>query len=552
MLIYAAVFSALLAPNIVLAVPTRRSSPAVTLDDAIFTGLSSGEVNKFLGIPYAQPPIGDLRFRLPQPIPPYNASDSMSATAFGFSCPQQTGGNTPNVAALPKSTVDFLLASLSNTTTTDNESCLTLNVVTPSSATSSSKLPVVIFIAGGGFTSGSSSTTDGSPVVERSMALDEPIIYVSFNYRVSAFGFLASKEVKEAGVGNLGLQDQREAMRWVQKYISEFGGDPTKVTIWGESAGSMSVGFHMVANDGDSEGLFRGAFMESGSPLQVGDITHGQPYFDAIVSETGCSSAADKLDCLRKVPYVTLVAAMNKSPGIYGSYQVSIIFTWPPRVDGNFITDNPQVLIAAGKVAAVPMISGDCDDEGTLFSLTTLNITTTAQFGQWLQTTWFPQAPASAVNRILEMYPEDPTLGSPFNTGTNNSLTAQYKRIAAFQGDIVYQATRRYLLNAQSGKQNIWSYLYKRYKDLAALGSLHASDNPDIYAGKALADYLINFVTNLDPNGDTNVPWPQYTTSSPNMLTFYDDPNALNVTQDTYREAQIAYLIELTLAHPIW
>ncbi|KZP13932.1 carotenoid ester lipase precursor [Athelia psychrophila] len=551
MLICTALLS-VLAPTIVLAGPTRRSSPAVTLDGATFTGLSSGEVNKFLGIPYAQPPIDDLRFRQPQPIAPYNAGDSISATSFGFSCPQQTGGNTPNIAALPNATISFILGSLgSSTTTAANESCLTLNVVAPANATSSSKLPVVIWIYGGGFETGSSSATDGGPVVERSLALNEPIVYVSMNYRLSAFGFLAGKEVKEAQVGNLGLQDQREAMRWVQKYITAFGGDPTKVTIWGESAGAISVGFHMVANKGNNEGLFRGAFMESGSPLPVGDITNGQPHFDAIASETGCSTAADKLECLRTVPYANLTAAMNTSPGQFG-YGSLAALAWLPRVDGIFITENPQVLIAAGKVAAVPMINGDVDDEGTLFSLSTLNITTTAQLKQYIQASWFPQASAASVNGILALYPDNPALGSPFNTGANNSLAAQYKRIAAFQGDAVFQAPRRYFLNARSGKQKTWSYLYKRYKDLPALGSVHSSDSYEIYAGGALADYLINFVANLDPSGSTNIPWPQYTTWAPNMLTFYDNPDSLNITQDTYRQAPIAYLIALSLVHPIW
>lgn len=551
MLLCTALLSVLLAlaPTIV-AGPTRRSSPTVTLDNATFTGLASGAVNKFLGIPYAQPPIGDLRFRLPQPIPPYNASASQSVTAYGFSCPQQKGGNTPNITALPPATIALLLSTVGSSMTTANESCLTVNVITPATATSTSKLPVVIWIYGGGFEVGSSSSNDGSVVVNRSLALNEPIIHVSMNYRLSTFGFLPGKEVKAAGVGNLGLQDQREAMRWVQKYISQFGGDPTKVTIWGESAGSISVGLHMVANDGNNEGLFRGAFMESGSPTPASDITNGQPYFDAIVSETGCSAATDKLACLRTVPYANLTAAMNASPGTY-SYQ-SLRLAWTPRVDGVFLTQNPQLLIAAGKVADVPMISGDCDDEGTLFSLSTLNITTTAQLKQYLQTIWFPQASSIAVNGILNLYPDNPVLGSPFGTGTNNSLSAQFKRIAAFQGDAVFQAPRRYFLQNRSDKQKTWSYLYKRYKDIAGLGSLHASDNYEIYTAEPLADYLINFVANLDPNGNTNIAWPQYTLQSPNMLTLYDNPDYLNITQDTYRAKAIAYLTALSLVHPIY
>ncbi|KAG6850679.1 hypothetical protein C0991_010169, partial [Blastosporella zonata] len=138
---------------------------------------------------------------------------------------------------------------------------------------------------------------------------------------LSGFGFLASKEVHEAGVGNLGLQDQREALRWVQKYISSFGGDPSKVTIWGDSAGAISVSMHMLTNDGDAEGLFRAAFMQSGSFIPVGGFENGQRYYDKIVSESGCSSSEDTLECLREVPYEALKKAIDKSPGVF-AYQV--------------------------------------------------------------------------------------------------------------------------------------------------------------------------------------------------------------------------------------
>ncbi|KAF7974292.1 hypothetical protein HWV62_12434 [Athelia sp. TMB] len=505
MLLCAAFLSALLAPT-VIAVPTRRSTPTVTLDSATFTGLASGGVNKFLGIPYAQPPIGDLRFRLPQPIPPYAVSDSQSATSFGFSCPQQTSNNTPNITSLPPATIEILLGTVSSTMTPSNESCLTLNVITPANATPTSKLPVVIHDS------------------------------------LSTFGFLPGKEVKAAGVGNIGLQDQREGMRWVQKYISQFGGDPTKVTIWGDSAGSISVGLHTVANNGNNEGLFRGAFMESGSPIPTGDIADGQPYFDALVAETGCSAAADKLACLRTVPYANLTAAMNASPGSY-SYQ-SLKLAWVPRVDGVFLTQNPQLLIAEGKVANVAMVAGDCDDEGTLFSLAMLNITTTAQLKQYLQSVWFPQASSAAVNEILNLYPDNPVMGSPFGTGTNNSLSAQFKRISALEGDLVFQAPRRYFLQQRSSKQKTWSY--------HGLGSVHGADSVEIYTAGPLADYLINFVANLDPNGSTNIPWPRYTPLAPNLLTLYDNPDLLNITQDTFRLAPIKYLIDLSLLHPIF
>jgi len=127
-------------------------------------------------------------------------------------------------------------------------------------------------------------------------------------------------------------------MRWVQKYISAFGGDPTKVTMyvpvikysdwrspqlrWGESAGSQSVALHLVANGGNNEGLFRAAVMQSGSPPPYGDITEGQALYDTIVQETGCSGSSDTLQCLRALPFTVLKAAIDKSPGVF-DFQVS-------------------------------------------------------------------------------------------------------------------------------------------------------------------------------------------------------------------------------------
>ncbi|PFH47077.1 hypothetical protein AMATHDRAFT_153021 [Amanita thiersii Skay4041] len=522
------------------------AAPTVTLDSATFTGVSNGFVSKFLGIPFAQPPVGQLRFQLPQPLISYTGSHQ--ATGFGPACPQQAI-TLPLPEGLAQDVVDLLVNTVFDLLTPSSEDCLTLNVIKPVSATTSSKLPVVVWIFGGGFETGSTATYDGGAIVSRSIALGEPVIYVSMNYRLSGFGFLAGKEVRAAGIGNLGLQDQRLALRWVQKYISAFGGDPTKVTIWGESAGAISVSLQMLANGGNTEGLFRAGFMQSGSPIPVGPVENGQQYYDDIVKRVGCSGAADTLQCLRTVPYSSLKAAIDASPSIF-AYQ-SLKLAWLPRVDGVFLTDNPQQLLLQGKVANVPFVTGDCDDEGTLFSLSTLNVTTDQEVEQYLKTVFFPGVSDADISALSAAYPSDITQGSPYDTGILNALTPQFKRIAAVNGDGVFQAPRRFFLNQLSGKQNTWVFLSKRLKLTPALGSFHASDLLNSYGGGELGDYLIFFANTLNPNRPFRFSWPKYSTASRSILTFLDGLIPLLIEKDTYRQEGMNILTNITLVHPI-
>ncbi|KAF9046245.1 carotenoid ester lipase precursor [Panaeolus papilionaceus] len=529
-----------------LLISAAPAVPTIQLDSGTFKGIADGKSNKFLGIPFAKPPVGDLRFKLPVANSPYTGS--FDATAYGPSCGQMAV-NLP-IEGLVGDAANFVINSIFGQIFPDDEDCLTVNVVAPAGATANSKLPVVVWIFGGGFILG--STYDGGSIVSRSIELGTPVVYVSMNYRLNAFGFLASKEVKSAGVGNLGLQDQRQALRWIQKYISNFGGDPTKVTIWGESAGAISVALHMQANGGNPEGLFRAGFMQSGGPIPVGDITNGQVYYDFLVSQTGCSGAADTLACLRTIPYKALKAAINKTPGIF-SYQ-SLHLSWLPRTDGVFLTEPPLVATQKNKIANIPYVTGNCDDEGTLFSLSTLNITTESQLKNYIKTVFLPGVTDAQLDKLADLYPGDITQGSPFNTGILNALTPQFKRIAAFQADGVFQAPRRWMLqNTLPTNPNVWAFLNKRLKGLPVLGSAHGTDILNVYGGGDMADYLIRFVVNLNPNGKGlfDFQWPRYTLSDKRLLTFKDGLIPLEITRDTYREAAMAFLTNVTLANPV-
>ncbi|EMD31127.1 hypothetical protein CERSUDRAFT_89451 [Gelatoporia subvermispora B] len=481
----------------------------------------------------------------------------MNATAFGPSCPgtaaSSNESSTSSTSTLPPSlpfNVSAIFGILNGVGTTGpvSEDCLTLNVFVPEGTKAGAKLPVVAWIFGGGFSTGSAVDYNGQAVVHRSMELGQPMIYVSLNYRLSAFGFLSSQEVKEAGVGNLGLRDQRQALRWVQNYIGAFGGDPEKVTIWGESAGSWSVALQLLINGGNSEGLFRAAFLESGSPLPVGNITQVQSTYDALVADAGCSGSSDTLQCLREVPYDTLQVAISNATG---TLQPAQNIPWQPRVDDDLLVDTPTELVRKGIVANVPIINGDCEDEGTIFGLdaTIAGVVAAANMTSWLPTILHGISQED-MNTILEAYPDNATLGSPFSTGFADSITPEYKRISALQGDLVFQGPRRFMLDQRSAKQPMWSYLYTKGQSNTILGAAHSTDLSDIYGTGDMTDFLINFVNKLNPNNETGVFWPQYNTSFRAMMTFLDGTPSLNITQDTYREEQINLMIEMGQKYP--
>ncbi|GJE92626.1 carotenoid ester lipase precursor [Phanerochaete sordida] len=519
------------------------AAPSVTLDHGTFVGSVDGLANRFLGIPFAKPPVGDLRFRLPVPNAAY--SGTHTATAFGHACPQQTAP-----PQFPASVQSDVTAFVDSTTITDiAEDCLTLNVWTPANVAKGAKLPVVVWIYGGGFETGGTSTFNGSAIVSRSVEMNTPVVYVSMNYRLTVFGFLASQEVKNAGVGNLGMQDQRQAMRWVQQYISAFNGDPTKVTIFGESAGSISVSLHLLTSNGNPGGLFRAAFMESGSPFAMNDITHGQQTYDGIVEQVGCAGAKDTLECLRQASFQALMDVVNASPGLTSPLALNL--PWAPLVDGVFLTDDPQKLVARGAIANIPFVNGDCDDEGTLFSIGTLNLTTDAEVRAYLSANYFPNATPSQLDTLLEIYPQDPAQGSPFGTGDANAISPQFKRLAAIQGDLVFQGPRRFLLNSRSSKQATFSYLNKRLKATPGLGSAHGTDLLNMYGPGDMTEYLINFASTLNPNGPGLLNWPAYTISGKQLLTFLDGAVPLAITQDNFRTNGTDLLTQLLQANPL-
>lgn len=401
---------------------------------------------------------------------------------------------------------------------------------------------------------------DGTDLLDQAIDQNQSFIYVAVNYRVAGFGFMPGKEILADGSANLGLLDQRMGLEWVADNIEAFGGDPTKVTIWGESAGAISVFDQMALYDGDitynGEPLFRAAIMNSGSiiPADAVDCPKGQVVYDTVVDTANCTSANDTLECLRELPYETFLDAVNSVPGFLGYHSVALSYL--PRPDGTALTDSPDVLAKNGQYAAVPMIIGDQEDEGTLFSLFTANLTTNDDLLQYFATYFFNDATTAQLEGLLDTYPDHASDGSPFDTSIFNELYPEYKRLAAILGDLVFTLTRRGFLeiaNTVNPDVPSWSYLSSYDYGTPYLGTFHGSDLLqqffgiyDNYAAQSTRTYYYNFVNNLDPNvGYGDYPdWPQWKDNGTGNQLVQFWATTQNYLTDDFRNESYAYIME--------
>ena len=392
---------------------------------------------------------------------------------------------------------------------------------------------------------------DGTSIVADSVAQGKPVIFVAVNYRVGGFGFLPGKEILADGSSNLGLLDQRLGLQWVADNIVAFGGDPDKVTIWGESAGAISVMDQMLLYNGDhtykGKPLFRGGIMNSGSivPADPVDCPKGQLIYDTVVKAAGCSGSTNTLACLRQVPYNKYLQAANSVPGILSYFTVNLSYL--PRPDGTAITQSPELLVASGKYAKVPFIVGDQEDEGTLFGLFTPNITTTRELSTYFSTVFFNNAQPTQIDQLIGTYQTITDDGSPFRTGLLNNWYPQLKRVSAILGDLTFTLTRRVFLEVSSQvfpDVKSWSYLATYDYGTPILGTFHGSDLLQVFYGvlpnnaaKSIRGYYYNFIYNLDPNVGISLPnWPRWSTSK-KLIEFKADSNGQlddNFRADTY------------------
>ena len=447
---------------------------------------------------------------------------------------------------------------------TGQEDCLTMTVQRPVGTKAGDKLPVLFWIFGGGFELGSSAMYDGTSLLGTGIDQKQPFIFVAVNYRVAGFGFMPGAELANEGSTNLGLLDQRMGLEWVADNIAAFGGDPDKVTIWGESAGAISVLDQMTLFGGDADykgkPLFRGAIMNSGSivPADPVDCPKGQAVYDQVVDRAGCAGSGDTLSCLRDADYETFLAAVNSVPGILGYNSVALSYL--PRPDGSVLPDSPDVLATSGRYRAVPMIIGDQEDEGTLFALFQPNITTTDELVGYLSDLFFHSATRDELTALADTYEPFLTEGSPFRTGVLNEWYPGYKRLAAVLGDLVFTLTRRVFLSASLAANPdvpAWSYLASYNYGTPVMGTFHGSDLLQVfygqfpnYAMRSFRTYYLNFLHALDPNegvkesaDDGAYPaWPKW--GEGKELMWWDGPDGSELLKDDFRDDSAQWIAD--------
>ena len=303
---------------------TPAAAQQVTIDSGALTGATADGVASFKGIPYAAPPVGEGRWAAPAPVSRWTAP--RDATRFGADCVQNAVPGDVSLGA-PMA-----------------EDCLFLNVWTPKPATGA-KLPVMVWIHGGGFVAGSGALapTDGAQLARRD------VVVVTFNYRLGRFGFFAHPALGQGA--NWGLMDQIAALAWVKRNIAAFGGDPTTVTLFGESAGGESVARLMASPA--ATGLFAKAIAASGGGRdRWPTLAEAQIKGGAFAAK---STAAD-LAALRALPADTVrggITILNKEEGFYSG----------PVTDGTIVPGHADAVFASGKQARIPFIAGSNDDE---------------------------------------------------------------------------------------------------------------------------------------------------------------------------------------------
>ena len=466
----------------------QSKTPAIVTTSGPLKGIVNGNVAEFLGIPYAAPPVGALRWMPPQPYGTWHGL--LDASSFGNVCTQGGRGS---------------------------ENCLFLNIYVPNFKKNGNKhgsaMPVMFWIHGGGLTSGAGSDYDPTPLLA-----PQNVIVVTINYRLGYLGFFAESALDSEGhdAGNYGLMDQQFAMQWVQNNIAAFGGDPGNVTIFGESAGGHSVYANLASPT--AAGLFSHAISESGSylifdafiqpivTLPVGETTGSGlvPGGDSVASGLGCTTAA----CLRGISNTTLVGIQ---PGTLYAF-----------VDGTLLTETPAQAFASGNFNRVPVIAGTNHDEWRIFVAEQYDaqgnpILTLPEYNAAVIALWGPLL--GPIIQVVYPFAAYPSGGVALGTSGTDGIFA----CSARNGDALlsnFTNTYAYEFNDENAPPH--------QSDLPGLsfplGAFHGAEIQYLFndgfffelnaaqqqLSQAMVGYWTNFAVSGNPNGGTLPTWSLY------------------------------------------
>jgi para-nitrobenzyl esterase len=501
-----AVAFALLISSLAFSTDASSINGTVRVEGGLISGATADGVSSFKGIPYAAPPVGELRWKAPQAVPAWDGV--RECTAFGPQCPQ---------APYPQGSLYY------SPPQKQSEDCLYLNVW--SAAKEGEKRPVMVWIHGGALTRGSGSTRsyDGTAFAKKGVVL------VTINYRLGPLGYLAHPELTaespNQSSGNYGVLDQIAALRWVQKNIAAFGGDPKRVTIFGESAGSWSVNT-LVASP-LAKGLFHRAIGQSGGSFGPG--TYLKEDRNKLVSAEKIGAAfaraagADSIKALRSLPAEKIIEVFNNDAE-------GKKFRTQPNVDGWVLPDEVRNIFAQGKQNDVPVIVGSNANEMTTLTTPAMLPKTMEEYRKRVESQYGQMAkeldalyPVKSEADIVAAHLgslRDSSFTLPMRTWARLTAAGRSKSYLYFFSHVPPNPNSKYLGAYHAGEI---AYVFNNLNRQNT-----AYQEADYKLAETMSAYWVNFATTGDPNGKGLPRWSAYTREAEPYLEFGDTVRARN------------------------